>query len=300
MVLSAGMLPFIVYQLPKSISEGKEEGRVYFPIFSTMGLFFFLGFWLGVPLIHASNQVSTAFTWLILGVGNLVLLWINEKKPGWEREPPGKGALLVTWACMIFGSCAVISINLSSFFAEFRLLWVVIGLASIGVVPEMLGLKENTGKKIVAMRTFSTIFLFILGIIIVYALNVFDPLSSYLAYGVIGLFSILTFLVLAPDRDMAEDKKVYSIISIIFATIGALGLALFHMEMALGELDIAIYGVAIAIIMGPVAFILGITAAGRKETKVLAMIGLILGIIVVAYALYLGVGIYEEILDLFD
>jgi hypothetical protein len=179
----------------------KHEGDpAYLPVFSTMGIAFMLGFWASIVLVQSSGSPATAWTWFAFGVASAVLFLISIKRPGIMDSIRGRRAVAIAWIGSSACTMLVVMANLNSWFASFAVLWQCIGLAGISVFPELLALKTRAGTMKTGARIFFAAIFFVAGIIATLVPNLYDPITSYAAFALLGLPIIMSFTIAAPPR----------------------------------------------------------------------------------------------------
>ncbi|MBN2151818.1 MAG: hypothetical protein JW839_10255 [Candidatus Lokiarchaeota archaeon] len=167
--------------------------RTYYPVFSTAGLAFIVSFWLSAPTIGSMGAPSEPWPWLACCTASVVLVAVALKRPSWPRSSRYKAGVLVAWMCCCVATVAMIMVNLSAWFAEYLVAWRVIGMATLSFSPALLAITGRVGTRRTGGRLCFTAFMVIGGMILPYLLNIFDPISSYSAFVILGLPIAMTF-----------------------------------------------------------------------------------------------------------
>jgi len=88
-------------------------------------------------------------------------------------------------------------VNLSAWFAGYLVAWRVIGMVALSFSPSLLAITGRVGTRRTGGRLLFAAFMVIGGMILPYLLNLYDPVSSYAAFVVLGLPIAMTFTSLA-------------------------------------------------------------------------------------------------------
>nr|MDO8086218.1 hypothetical protein [Candidatus Sigynarchaeum springense] len=178
--------------LPEAPAE-----RTYYPVFSMAGMAFIVGFWLGNPAIGSMGAPSEPWPWLACCTASVVLVAVALKRPSWPGSPLHKAGVLLSWICCCFATVAMIMVNLSAWFAGYLVAWRVIGMVALSFSPSLLAITGRVGTRRTGGRLLFAAFMVIGGMILPYLLNLYDPVSSYAAFVVLGLPIAMTFTSLA-------------------------------------------------------------------------------------------------------
>ncbi len=207
LVAIAALLPFLYVTRGAGSGAPDTSGRPFYPVFSTIGLYFIIAFWSSTLIVQAGAAPVMLVPWACFCLANLALALAGWKRPGWEVSPGGKKLVVLAWLILIGATACVIMVNLIGFFAEALVLWLSLGIVGISVFPEMLSWKEQFGRKIVGSRLLFAMYLFILGIIMAYLPNIYDPISSYAAFVIIGIPVLFSLFVFTPRREWGRNVK---------------------------------------------------------------------------------------------
>lgn len=255
LVVVAFLLPAFAVVIARTQPVPWNAERRHLPIFSTVGLFALLGFWLALPGTQASTQLATTWTWLVLAAASAALLRLSVKARGWNDSTGGKAVATGAWCALAVATACTLLANLNAIFSGLLLVWTCLGLAALSFFPEMLAMKAGVGRKAIGTRVFATGLVFIASIILAFITNVYDPVSTYAAFLILGIFFLMSFLVHARERDWSRDEKVYGVTGIVTSC---------------------------TIVFAPFGILLGITSAIRNERKGVTLASIVLGITMTA------------------
>ena len=156
LVILAVLIPVLVLQNPSSTNKSSLNGeRVTYPIFSTIGLFTLLGFWLALPIVQTNGAPSNPLLWVSLAIASFILLIITKKYPKWRDAKAGKLGLAIAWGMLIACTFAVIGTNINAIFSIWNEIIAILGLGLIAFFPEMLQKSERIKQKTIGPRVFS-------------------------------------------------------------------------------------------------------------------------------------------------
>ncbi len=194
--VAALMAVLSLVQGRQSLTKGPAE-RQHFPVFSTAGMAFLVGFWFSATTIASRGAPSQAWPWLACSAASAVLLVISVKRPAWLDSRRFQACIVVAWAICCGATIALIIVNLVGWFAGLLVAWQAIGLACLSASPSILGITARAGTTRTGGRLFFAALMVVAGMLISYLLNVADPISSYAAFAILGHPILMTFTSLA-------------------------------------------------------------------------------------------------------
>jgi hypothetical protein len=162
---------------------------------STSAMFFIIGYWSIVIESQFSPSPSESYIWLISSFVHSIISLILYKFDFQKKIK--KLLILILWIIALISTIFLILININFKFTELRIYWLIFIVVGSSVFPELLvnTYKEDLEKsKAKFLKNMLFLISGFLGIIIAYVVNIYDPLSSYIAIG----FVVINFIFYIP------------------------------------------------------------------------------------------------------
>ncbi|MBD3350749.1 MAG: hypothetical protein GF364_04595 [Candidatus Lokiarchaeota archaeon] len=206
LVFTAILIPMLIYFSPETEENKKIHNNLFnMEFFPAAGIFYLFAYWLFLIPFQSENTLSENMLWLAFASTNLILLLYSKKNSGFiqnfqEKKVHVKQILLLNWIILLLMSVFILLSALNAFFSNLRIVWIVISLVNVSLLPEIVLYQQKPSKKLktlIGFRIFIWIFSGLLGIAIHMGLNMFDPLSTYVGFFLLGfntIFVLPTFL----------------------------------------------------------------------------------------------------------
>ncbi|MBD3185226.1 hypothetical protein GF325_00245 [Candidatus Bathyarchaeota archaeon] len=232
-----------------SSMDGFPARRISQPIFSTIGISFTLGFMVSALQFQGASQPNPSWPWLGLVVGNGIILVASfTDHRNWFSSNAGMWTLRLGVTLMVASVQAMVLSSLFSWFSLSRNAWIFTGLITMALVPEVLQLKASLTPRFTGSRRYWAFMSFIFGMIMAIVGTLYDPITSYVSIGIIGLFQIMIFFRFTKPVDPATRDKAYAISAIVLGC---------------------------TVLLSPMAFFMAISSAIRGEKQKLVKAGFI-------------------------
>lgn len=187
-------------------SGAQPAERQYYPVFSTAGVTFLACFWSSVTTITSGGAPSQAWPWLACSITSVLLLLLSIKRPGWIESVRSRHCIIVAWMTLCGATIAMILVNLFSWVAQMLVSWQLLGFTFLSFAPVVFARGSKVGTTRTGGRLAFAGLMAILGIIVPYLLNIYDPVSSYMAFIIVGLPIVMSFTALGGNVTNSRDN----------------------------------------------------------------------------------------------
>lgn len=198
------MFPFLTYiEFPALNDTSKPNERINMMVLPTAGIIMMLFFWIVEEQVFSGTSLSLGLIWIAPLITNAIILFNygSERKSTVKILEPSSDEDFKTsrsvfggiYGSLLIISGCVISISIFSWFAETSLVWIILGLCCLSFIPEILLLQKSSRSILKApdfIRHFCWILSGIIGIIFPLIASIYDPISTYFGFIILGINAI--------------------------------------------------------------------------------------------------------------